>query len=154
VSSAEEDNRVAELLERLLVDDAFREEFRRNPADVCESAGLDALAAELRSGNSILRLEARESKSSLAGVVMAFAAEGVGFAELEGLVGRGLHGQAHAAAMQALRTRHVDAPRVGGRLLSPTAAASEAPQPLAQGQQAPAGPGRAVAVPHTLRQWD
>ena len=47
-------------------------------------------------------LELRESRSSLAGVLMAIAAEGVGVVELRGLLGTGLHGPARAATLKAL----------------------------------------------------
>ena len=50
MSSADADrDRVlaTELIERLLVDPAFRAEFRRDPAAACVAAGLPDLAAEL-----------------------------------------------------------------------------------------------------------
>src|SRR5918992_2338462 len=70
----------AQLIERLLVDPAFRAEFRRDPAAACRQAGLDSLADEmaLGAGKAMMTLDVRESKSSLAGVMMAAAMEGVG----------------------------------------------------------------------------
>src|SRR3954464_14115827 len=70
----------AQLIERLLGDPAFRTEFRRDPAAACRSAGLDSLADEmaLGAGQAVMTLDVRESKSSLAGVMMAAAMEGVG----------------------------------------------------------------------------
>ncbi|MEA2136240.1 MAG: Ribosomally synthesized peptide, partial [Solirubrobacteraceae bacterium] len=70
----------AKLIERLLVDPAFRARFRRNPAEACREAGLDELAQEMSigAGKAMLTLDLRESKSSLAGVMMAAAMEGVG----------------------------------------------------------------------------
>ena len=82
--SADESGHVAALLERLLTDAAFRREFRRDPVAVSRAGGLADLADELEgtSGDALQTLEVRESKSSLAGVLMAAAAEGVGAVEL------------------------------------------------------------------------
>src|SRR3954471_12370026 len=70
----------AKLIERLLVDPEFRARFRRDPAAACREAGLDDLADEmaLGAGKAMMTLDLRESKSSLAGVMMAAAMEGVG----------------------------------------------------------------------------
>ena len=70
----------AQLIERLLGDPAFRSEFRRDPATACRKAGLDELADEMSigAGKAMMTLDQRESKSSLAGVMMAAAMEGVG----------------------------------------------------------------------------
>ena len=70
----------ARLIERLLADPAFRARFRRDPAGACREAGLDDLAEEmsLGAGKAMYTLDVRESKSSLAGVMMAAAMEGVG----------------------------------------------------------------------------
>ena len=70
----------AQLIERLLVDPAFRARFRRNPAEACREAGLEELAQEMQlgAGKAMMTLDMRESKSSLAGVMMAAAMEGVG----------------------------------------------------------------------------
>src|SRR3990170_3819125 len=70
----------AKLIERLLVDPAFRARFRRNPAEACREAGLDELAQgmSIGAGKGMMTLDIRESKSSLAGVMMAAAMEGVG----------------------------------------------------------------------------
>src|SRR5829696_5878266 len=70
----------AQLIERLLGDPAFRAEFRRDPATACRRAGLDELADEMAmgAGKAMMTLDQRESKSSLAGVMMAAAMEGVG----------------------------------------------------------------------------
>src|SRR3954454_8664100 len=73
----------AQLIERLLADPAFRARFRRNPAEACREAGLDELADEmsLASGGAMHTLDLRESRSSLAGVMMAAAMEGIGVYE-------------------------------------------------------------------------
>ena len=70
----------AKLIERLLSDPAFRARFRRDPAGACREAGLEELAQEmsLGAGKAMYTLDVRESKSSLAGVMMAAAMEGVG----------------------------------------------------------------------------
>jgi murein DD-endopeptidase MepM/ murein hydrolase activator NlpD len=84
VPRADPNELVIELLERLLTDTEFRRTFRRDPAAACREQGLSELADELdaTSGKALQTLELRESKSSLAGVLMAAAAEGVGAAEL------------------------------------------------------------------------
>src|SRR4051794_19395137 len=70
----------AKLIERLLADPAFRAKFRRDPATACREAGLEDLAREMSvgGGKAMHTLDMRESKSSLAGVMMAAAMEGVG----------------------------------------------------------------------------
>jgi hypothetical protein len=70
----------ARLLERLLTDSAFREQFRRNPVAASREAGLASVAEEMamRSGKAMETLDGRESRSSLAGVFMAAALEGAG----------------------------------------------------------------------------
>jgi putative modified peptide len=83
VSAAEAD-RAARLLERLLTDAEFRARFRRDPAATCRQAGLDDIADEmaLGAGKAMMTLDVRESKSSLAGVMMAAAMEGAGLYQL------------------------------------------------------------------------
>src|SRR5947207_3823717 len=82
-----------ELIERLLVDPEFRAEFRRDPAAACVAAGLPGLAEELAgTGRSMDTLVVRESRSSLAGVVMAVAVEGMSVAEAQALMHHGLTG--------------------------------------------------------------
>ena len=163
--------RVGRLIERLLVDPVFRAEFRADPVGVCGGLGLEGLAAELGSGKAMYTLELRESRSSLAGVVMAVAAEGVGVAELRGLVGHGLHGEARAAALKALHGGGLKEPRglrprgeLGhlGRVVergglagghgAPGVAGSHAPAAGGSGSgsggsQAPAGGGSGQAAP-------
>ena len=64
--------RSAELIERLLGAPELRRRFRSDPATVLAEAGLPQLAAGLgERRKSMMTLELRESKSSLAGVVMA-----------------------------------------------------------------------------------
>jgi cell wall-associated NlpC family hydrolase len=73
----------ARVIERLLVDPNFRADFRRDPATACRDAGLDDLADYMGqgAGKAMHTLEIRESRSSLAGVMMAAALEGIGVFE-------------------------------------------------------------------------
>ena len=92
MSSPEETKQAADLIERLLTDASFRSEFRRDPATACEKFGLTELAEELRGGSgakALYTLELRQSMSSLAGVIMAAAAEGIGALELAHMGGGG-----------------------------------------------------------------
>ena len=79
MATSSEADVAAKLLERLLSDPAFRARFRRDPAGACREAGLDGLAQEMSvgGGKAMHTLDMRESKSSLAGVMMAAAMEGV-----------------------------------------------------------------------------
>ena len=81
--AATESEIAAQLIERLLADPAFRDRFRRDPAIACREAGLDELAEEMRlgGGKAMHTLDIRESRSSLAGVMMAAAMEGMGVYE-------------------------------------------------------------------------
>src|SRR3954451_10670342 len=84
MAAASEAEVAAKLIERLLADPAFRARFRRDPAGACREAGLEQLAQEmsLGGGKAMHTLDIRESKSSLAGVMMAAAMEGVGIYQL------------------------------------------------------------------------
>ena len=114
-SADEQTEQVSKLIERLVIDPVFRAQFRADPVEVCRANGLDDLAEEFGSkGKAMHTLELRESKSSLAGVVMAVAAEGVGVVELKGMLGHGgLHGPAKAAALKALHAGGVKTPHGG-----------------------------------------
>jgi cell wall-associated NlpC family hydrolase len=74
--------RAAALLERLLTDPVYRAEFRADPARACAAEGLSGPAAEFNRGRALQTLEIRESRSSLAGVLMAAALEGASLAVL------------------------------------------------------------------------
>ena len=77
---SEEHERAAELIAMLLRDPEARASFRRNPAEVARAHGLDDVAEELAGRDGALELlDARESRSSVAGVLIAAAAEGVAF---------------------------------------------------------------------------
>jgi hypothetical protein len=74
----------ARLLERLLGDPDFRASFQRDPAAAARNAGFGELADELAADNrkAFETLEIRESRSSVAGVMLAAAVEGLGLFEL------------------------------------------------------------------------
>jgi cell wall-associated NlpC family hydrolase len=75
--TGDQNARAVEVLQRLLTDPDFRRTFRRDPSGACLAAGLDDAAAEFTgTGSALQTLELRESKSSLAGLLMAAAAEG------------------------------------------------------------------------------
>jgi cell wall-associated NlpC family hydrolase len=162
VSSADETQKASQLIERLLVDAPFRAAFRKDPVAACRHFGLDDLAAELAQGGgggkAMHTLEVRESKSSLAGVVMAVAAEGIGVIELHGLVEHGLlHGNLRSAGEQALRGVNPMHPAsslhselrgenpLSGASSNPVGAAERA-ETLAREQQAGGAPGSGAAA--------
>ena len=70
----------ARLLERLLTEPDFRVRFRRDPVTACREAGLDELAEDmaLAAGKAASTLYVRESRSSMAGALIAASMEGVG----------------------------------------------------------------------------
>ena len=78
MTSAEAES-AARLLERLLSDPAYRAHFRQNPVLASREAGLHNVAEEmaLSGGKALDTLDERQSRSSLAGVFMAAALEGV-----------------------------------------------------------------------------
>ncbi|HEX6021407.1 MAG TPA: CHAP domain-containing protein, partial [Solirubrobacter sp.] len=84
MAASSEADVAARLIERLLADPAFRARFRRDPAGACREAGLDDLAQEMSvaGGKAMMTLDIRESKSSLAGVMMAAAMEGAAIYQL------------------------------------------------------------------------
>jgi cell wall-associated NlpC family hydrolase len=79
----EQRRRATEFLERLLAEPKLRADFRRQPVTTCRAFALDEFADELeRAVRGTETLEQRESRSGMAGVMIAVAAEGVGLAEL------------------------------------------------------------------------
>src|SRR4051812_32470882 len=71
-------------MERLVSEPALRADFRRDPVAVARALGAPDLADELlaTSAHPLQTLDRREARSSLAGVVMAAAVEGIGLSEL------------------------------------------------------------------------
>src|SRR5688572_24486263 len=135
----------AQLIERLLGDPAFRTEFRKDPASACRKAGLDELADDmsLGAGKAMMTLDQRESKSSLAGVMMAAAMEGVGVYQfVEHVVP---HIDDVPGAVSDVLSR-VSLPAIGGRgALAGTPDAPAAPPPEADGEADAAEAGAAAA---------
>jgi cell wall-associated NlpC family hydrolase len=112
VPPPDEGDRAAELLERLLVDGEFRALFRRDPAAACQEFDLPGIARELAAGGKSLHtLEIRESRSSLAGALMAAASEGAsGVASLRQLHEQhALPAHAHRVVGQALTSSKLQA---------------------------------------------
>jgi cell wall-associated NlpC family hydrolase len=131
--------RSAELIERLLGDPELRRRFRADPASVLREHGLRGLATGLDRGErALLTLELRESRSSLAGVMVAAAAEGVDFTHLAERAAPGIeHGAGraldHLVSGNGDRPRHVEH-------AAPAAPAPAAPKPpsLVAGTSIPA----------------
>src|ERR1700759_4453336 len=70
----------AELIEQLLADPKLRADFRADSGAVLREHGLAELAEGLPAGQrAMLNLGLRESRSSLAGMTGAAAAEGIDF---------------------------------------------------------------------------
>jgi hypothetical protein len=152
VSSADPDDAgIGKLIERFWAEPLFRARFRADPVGVCRAEGLDDLADELsRAGTAMHTLELRESRSSMAGVVVAVAAESVAVAELRGLVGHALPGPARENAMKALRVAGVKTPGAhvvrAERNLAPSGEATRLQRGLGgQGATRPVTPGSASA---------
>jgi hypothetical protein len=115
--------RTAHLIERLLGDPALRRRFRADPTAVLVQAGLPQLASGLgERDRAFMTLEMRESRSSLAGVLVAAAAEGVSFVELADHAAPALAHQADQAVDQMLSK-----PRVALRHVEHAAAPAPAP---------------------------
>jgi cell wall-associated NlpC family hydrolase len=89
----------ARLVERVLSDAAFRARFRHDPEGTARDVGYE-LDADGLTDAALETLEVRESKSSLAGALMAAAAEGVGLFELIDHAGGGGLGVADAVAAE------------------------------------------------------
>ena len=140
----------ARLLERLLSDPAFRARFQADPVAAAREAGLDGLAEELvrLAGNGMQTLDFRESRSSLAGVLMAAAVEGLGIYEL----GKGLLAAEDAQAATTGRASGAvppsDEPLVAPSGDPPIATASSSGgwDPDQFGQQGSGGPVSAEAL--------
>ena len=135
-ANAEQNARAVEVLQRLLTDPDFRRTFRRDPSTACLAAGLDEAAAEFSSGATGMQtLEMRESKSSLAGVLMAAAAEGAAvydFAEhLHGSLGSEVSEIARQALDRAGAHQGAGAHHAAGAAAADHLAASQAPAPPA-----------------------
>ncbi len=104
--------RSVELLERLLGDAQLRRRFRTDAATVLTEAGLSELAAGLgHGGRALMTLELRESRSSLAGVMVAAAAEGVDLAQFAEHAAPALAHDASDAVHHLMQHPHQAAPK-------------------------------------------
>ncbi len=104
--------RSVELLERLLGDPQLRRRFRTDAATVLSEAGLPELAAGLgHGGRALMTLELRESRSSLAGVMVAAAAEGVDLGQFAEHAAPALAHDADAAIHHLMQHPHQPAPK-------------------------------------------
>jgi hypothetical protein len=113
-------DRSVELLERLLGDSHLRRRFRNDAATVLTEAGLPELAAGLgHGGRALMTLEMRESRSSLAGVMVAAAAEGVDLAQFAEHAAPALARDAGAAIHQLMQHPHQAAPKPAHEAVAP-----------------------------------
>ena len=157
--AAAEDDRAARLLERLLTDAELRARFRRDPAAVAREAQLEKLAGDFSGGSAMQTLEARESRSSLAGVMMAAALEGiagVGLAHHAAGSGQGLPREVHRVlarhedqqgpAAPAGHVASVASPSPAD-LATPEGAAADQAASQADGTWSSGGPGDAGVFP-------
>src|SRR3954470_24749688 len=146
ITTGVDDDGAARLLERLLTDAELRARFRRDPAAVAREAHLDELAGDFSAGSAMETLEPRESRSSLAGVMMAAA--------VEGMAGIGLAHHGAGAAQHDLPpevdrvlARHQDV--AAAELATPEgAAASAAEVPPSPGDPNDAGVFPAIEPDH------
>lgn len=139
-SSAEQLDRAAALIGRLIEDAEFRARFRRDPAAACRAHELPDLAEELSAPGGMRTLDERESKSSLAGVVMAAAFEGVSVYQLVEEFGPSLAADAAGALDRALTLSHLDAVK-GALAGDPAVAATPPAPPPAAGEEPGQVPG-------------
>ncbi len=145
---ADELERSVELLERLLGDPQLRRRFRNDAATVLTEAGLPELATGLgQGGRALMTLEMRESRSSLAGVMVAAAAEGVDLAQFAEHAAPALAHDAGSAIHHLVEQPHHAAAKPAHQAPAPkpeSQTASEFDAPA----QAPSLVPRAPAAPH------
>jgi hypothetical protein len=133
---SEEVGRSAELIERLLASPGLRRRFRADPGAVLREHGLGELAAGLDEGRgALMTLELRESRSSLAGVMVAAAAEGIEFGHMLEHAAPALGRQAGRAMEQLVEkprpAHHPAPPRPSGGEKTPATSRQPAPAPPA-----------------------
>ena len=139
--SPDPDSLERQLLERLLTDPSLRLAFRHDPVRTCHELGFDDLADAFAGPRSMQTLEIRESKSSLAGVVMAVAAEAIAVGEVQGLLRS--DGESAATGLAAHHVRAPAPPKEAGRALPH----GGAQPPTAPGPAARLCPRRRVLTP-------
>jgi cell wall-associated NlpC family hydrolase len=139
VSVSESAERAAALLERLLSDPTYRSEFRADPARACAEEGLPEVAEQLGRGRAMETLEISESRSSLAGVLMAAALEGASLAVLvDHAEAAGTVDPAAASALAQLTQNH--------QAITPAPPAADPPVPVDPAAPVAVDPGALVAV--------
>ena len=153
-ADADRIQRTAHLIERLLGDPLLRRRFRARPAEVLDEHGLGDLVPAL-DGLPFQTLDVRESRSSLAGALMAAAAEGIAFLDLvqtahaappsDGALAI-KHAATHAGIQLAVHERPSDQPRQAPSA-SPRAPASRSGVVPAASASAPPASG-VVPVAH------
>jgi len=142
----------ARVIERLLVDTAFRADFRRDPATACRDAGLDDLADYMAhgAGKAMHTLEVRESRSSLAGVMMAAALEGIGVFEFAKHIVPGAIAAPGAArdVLSRVNLPKIDgATALRGSLAQPPKVTSGASEDAAADSATPGAPSAGAGAP-------
>ncbi|HZB77572.1 MAG TPA: hypothetical protein VE526_15175, partial [Solirubrobacteraceae bacterium] len=144
--AVDESDIAARLIEQLLADPAFRDRFRRDPVRTCRDAGLEGIARDLEvgGGKAMHTLDLRESRSSLAGVMMAAAMEGIGVYEFSKHVVPHLDELPRAVGDVLSR---VDLPALpgGGALAGSPASSAALPEAPVQDVPEVAGNGAAAA---------
>jgi len=152
---SKEIDRSAALIERLLGEPELRRRFLADPAGILKQHGLRDLAAELGGDKrALMTLELRESRSSLAGVMVAAAAEAVDFAHvIERATPGVLHDAGHVlssidsgAGAHAHHAAHPSAPAAAAPAGAPAAANALPPMAPPVQHRPPAG-APAAAVP-------
>ena len=140
MSGPDEERAAAQLLERLLSDPASRAAFRADPVSTSRQAGLDGVAEEMAAagGKALQTLDERESRSSLAGVLMAAALEGAAIVDFS----------------REVLPHLDDVPKAVGDVLAdlpvPGVADAQAATPRAAGLEPVAGEFPAVASPDAI----
>jgi hypothetical protein len=145
VSSPDQVERAAALLNRLMQDADFRARFRSDPAAGCSAHGLPELAEELSTDAGMRTLDDRESRSSLAGVVMAAAFEAASIYELADNFGS-ITGDVGGAIDRALTLSHLESLKgaLAGEPDAPAAAAQPVMAPPADDVPEGVAPGMAA----------
>ena len=147
---SEEVDRSAALIERLLGEPELRRRFLSDPASVLSEHGLTELATGLGHGQrALMTLELRESRSSLAGVMVAAAAEAVDFAHVAERATPGLmHDAMRAVETMNAKPRPKPHPDAAVHAAGATASAPAQPKGELRGlAKPPAPPPAAVPAP-------
>ncbi len=138
-AGAEELERSATLIERLLGDPEVRRRFRADPGAVLGEYGLVELGSGLGRGRrALITLELRESRSSLAGAMVAAAAEGVDLAHVAERAAPALEHDAGRVVDRLIDSLRHHALRKPRATASPNLGSDTNEPPLATAPQSPA----------------